>query len=119
MNNLSHTPVSNGNTYCAPFCGRGCTYSEFDIATAEANQLVIELGEGWKSRVWENLGWHYEAKKSFASVIKHRDKYTCYFNTPQKQFISQSSDAKSAVSKCILHAKKYVHALNISINEFR
>jgi hypothetical protein len=47
--------------YCAPACGRGCKRIEYDAAVAAVDALVKLLGPGWKSRVWENLGWHYEA----------------------------------------------------------
>lgn len=58
---LSLPAVRRGNRYCAPWCGRGCTWQEHQAAVASAARLIGRLGPGWKPRVWENLGWHYEA----------------------------------------------------------
>lgn len=58
---LSWTPVRRGITYCAPACGRGCTIMEHDSAAIAAHELVEALGPPWKSRVMENLGWHWYA----------------------------------------------------------
>jgi hypothetical protein len=57
------TPVLRGGVYCSPRCGGKCTKKAFDRATKEADKLCKTLGPGWKPRVWENLGWHYEAAK--------------------------------------------------------
>jgi hypothetical protein len=65
--------VRRGKTYCAPWCGRGCTVAEFDLATAKAKALVDKLnaiGGKWKPYVWENLGWHYEAKSAYETSTK-------------------------------------------------
>lgn len=42
-------------------CGRGCTKEEHDAAVRGSTELCAQLGSGWTPRVWENLGWHYEA----------------------------------------------------------
>lgn len=55
-------PVRNGNRYCSPSCGRGCTFAEHETAVANADKLATALGSGWKVRVWENLGWHWGAE---------------------------------------------------------
>lgn len=57
-------PVLQGTVYCSPACGRGCTRKQYDTAVADAAALVKQLGTGWTPRVWENLGWHYEAVAS-------------------------------------------------------
>ena len=33
----------------------------FEAACAAGLKLAAKLGDGWSARVWENLGWHYEA----------------------------------------------------------
>lgn len=58
---LSWDPVRDGDRFCAPACGRGCTYAEWRAATAAADKLCADLGAGWTPRVWDNLGWHYSA----------------------------------------------------------
>lgn len=40
-------------------------------ATARADELVRGLGEGWTSRVWENIGWHYSAQTDDRLVRIH------------------------------------------------
>lgn len=56
-----YTPVRRGAIYCSPFCGHGCTWAKHQAAVKAAKALCKVLGKGWTPRVWENLGWHYEA----------------------------------------------------------
>ena len=46
---------------CAKWCGRGCTEAEYRKARASGDRLAARLGPAWRSRVWENLGWHFSA----------------------------------------------------------
>ena len=62
MKPLSWEPTADGETCCAPACGRGCTAKEHDIAEAKAEVLARTLGPGWEPEVWENLGWHYAVR---------------------------------------------------------
>jgi len=61
-------PVLQGEVYCSPRCGGKCTLAAFDKATSDAQALASEMGQGWKPRVWENLGWHYDVGKSDARI---------------------------------------------------
>lgn len=65
MRELSWKATQQGNTRCAPACGRGCTQAEYQHANQEAKKLCKLLGETttgtWKPHVWENLGWHWAA----------------------------------------------------------
>jgi len=65
-----------GVIYCAPWCGAGCTWAAFQEATRRADALVKSLGAGWKPRVWENMGWHYEAVNGIIEIKtdRHRGK---------------------------------------------
>lgn len=54
-------PVRRGETYCAPFCGRGCLWASYKEAVSRADQLAHLLGKGWRPVVHENLGWHWRA----------------------------------------------------------
>ena len=60
-------PVKNGEEYCSPACGCGCTQAEFELANMRAERLAARLNEmpggfkDWSLSVWENTGWHYEA----------------------------------------------------------
>ncbi|MGH9388966.1 MAG: hypothetical protein ACRD1Z_05070 [Vicinamibacteria bacterium] len=65
---LSWKPRALGALYCSSACGGGCTREKYDRARREAAGLTRALGPGWKARVWENLGWHYEARKATLKV---------------------------------------------------
>lgn len=63
------TPVENGDRYCSPSCGRGCTKAEFELAEARANALARQLGPGWTPVLKENLGWHYHVVSPNRRVV--------------------------------------------------
>lgn len=68
-----NTPVRQGDRYCSPSCGGGCTWKEYQQAVRDADQLVKQLrGEGWKPVVWENLGWHFQAVSGPVQVYGDR-----------------------------------------------
>lgn len=59
--------VRKGAVYCAPACGRGCTWDEYQATVKAAATLVKTLNQmdvlaAWQLRVWENMGWHYSAE---------------------------------------------------------
>lgn len=56
---LSWRAVRRGPIYCAPACGHGCTFAAYQRAKAAAERLAAQLGPGWKTRVNENMGWHW------------------------------------------------------------
>ena len=60
---LSREPIRNGDIYCSPACGAGCTHAAFEEATKRAKALAIlctaKIGGIWKPVVTENLGWHW------------------------------------------------------------
>lgn len=62
------TPILNGTIYCSPACGGRCKKADYDQAVTDAANLAAGLGDGWKPRVWENMGWHYSAVKDVAAV---------------------------------------------------
>lgn len=59
---FAQPPVRKGGIYCAPWCGGGCTWAAYVLATeraeALAQRLALTVGGEWKTRVHENLGWH-------------------------------------------------------------
>ena len=74
---LSWDPVRNGEIYCSPACGGGCSIDSYLQAVEDAKRLCKELGEGqWVSRVWENLNWHYSAMSMNGQVEVHETRYT-------------------------------------------
>lgn len=62
------TPKLVGETFCSPNCGWRCTKADFDAATSLAQSIVAALGAGWEPHVWENLGWHGDAKRGESRV---------------------------------------------------
>lgn len=84
--NKSMQVVSDGDTYCAKNCGRGCTVTEYRIAVQAAKNLQDQLGEDWKVTVWDNLGWTYAATNGVASISppsKHpKSQWRCIINVP-------------------------------------
>lgn len=68
MKHLSWKPRLRGAVYYSPACGHDCTRKEYDRARARAAKIAGALGKGWKPSVWENMGWHSEAKKGRMSV---------------------------------------------------
>ena len=71
---------------------------EYERAVSDCEALVKRLGAGWRIEVWENLGWHYSAKKGVATVrgrLGHG--YMLYFNTA-RQVICSGDTPKEAVS---------------------
>lgn len=71
----SWAAVRSGERYCAPACGLGCTFAEFEEAHRKANAWAEELGEGWVPVVHENLGWHWSVQRG---PIKLQNEYRNY-----------------------------------------
>lgn len=67
------TPVLRGDMYCSPGCGGRCKKADYDKAVEQAGFVAAALGYGWKPRIFENLGWHYEVNKGQATVTPNRN----------------------------------------------
>ena len=71
---LSWKPRLQGEIYCSPACGGGCTKVAHDAAKKQASELAKQLGKGWKPHVWENLGWFAKAISSCGRIkVYHPD----------------------------------------------
>ncbi|WP_152025762.1 hypothetical protein [Agrobacterium tumefaciens] len=83
MGEYSHKPQlsENGLIYCSPACGSKCTKEAYDLAVSRAQALAEKLGEGWEPHVWENGGWHYQAKNKTMTVYCHH-----YWNSETPQY---------------------------------
>ena len=83
---LSREAVRDGDTYCAPACGHGCTVDEYFDAKRDGSNLARRLGEDWSYRVWENLGWHYHATSSCGrlkvSAWSNGEGFTAFLGEP-------------------------------------
>ena len=79
---LSWKPIWKGKTFCSPACGYGCTRAAYKQAWLDAKELASQLGWEWRTRVWENMGWHYEVVSASGcwkvSPLIHRGKVTGY-----------------------------------------
>ena len=43
------------------------------------------MGPGWKTRVWENLGWHYELTQGPISLSESDGEYIALINNDPKE----------------------------------
>lgn len=71
-----------------------------------AKALTALLGEGWTSRVWENLGWHYAAVSPCRRIKVHhssrsdRSSYTAFlgdYGSHGGHWTATHEDPKEAV----------------------
>lgn len=96
------TPKRVGDRYCSPGCGGGCTYHAFAMAKQKARALCTMLGPSWKPRVWENLGWFYEATLGLVTVsANYRGGYTACLHIGPNYFMDRKTP-KAAVNAIIL-----------------
>ncbi len=105
-------PVPNGTLFCSPACGAGCTRQEYDEAVLAASQLSRRLGESWLPHVWENLGWHYEARRGVCTVSpsgRGRDFLVMLNSTPQ--VILQGDDPLATVRRAQAEARRIADQL--------
>jgi hypothetical protein len=78
-------PRRRGAIYCSPACGAGCLHSAFREAHASAKHLLsIMRTGGWRTDVWENMGWHYALRHDELDISLHvtgeyADGHTQYF----------------------------------------
>ena len=105
MKDRSWKPVRRGALYCAPACGRGCTWREYNTARKKAAALAKRLGPRWTSRVWENLGWHYAAVSPCGrgQVHGHGDGYWAGFHFGAHQIHATREHPVAAV-RAVLRA---------------
>lgn len=111
---LSWEPRRYGpGLYCAPACGRGCTWDEYQEATRQAEALCRRLGPGWKSVVHENLGWHWKAVFEDGRVQLHYDRqgrsYTAFLTWEEGRSGGRWADHASSPERAIslvLHRAK-------------
>ncbi len=84
MEAISWIAVLKGKIYCSPACGYNCKHADFETATQEGQQLAKKLGPDWTPRIWENMGWHYQAispdQRCHVSKNRHGGDYTAYLH---------------------------------------
>ena len=94
------TPVQDGDIYCSPACGFKCTLQAYSAAVRACADLCATMGAGWEPRVWENAGWHYEARKgnSHVSYTKHDGTYNAW--------LQPATHVGSTCAQFIVHGEK-------------
>ncbi|MCP3980778.1 MAG: hypothetical protein GY716_15860 [bacterium] len=68
--------VSDGVMYCAPACGRGCTWGEHTSALRHAIVACEQLGDGWVPALTENLGWHCAIRRGSVRISIGQNGYS-------------------------------------------
>ena len=112
-----YKPQHRGTTYCSSFCGRGCTWDEFQLAKRDAKKLATSLGKGWKPDVWENLGWHYRVWSPCGRISVHPH-YTAFLGDPFEsggRWAEHGKTARSAIRNVIAVAKAKLEEINANI----
>lgn len=121
-----------GGVYCSPRCGCRCTKAAFDLATKQSNDLCAQLGEGWKPRVLENGGWHWEVAKGplanetgDGGVIvrwrRHSGKYDAEFRSAltgtncTTQFFAEAAAAEDAIGAVRQDARTFITRLEADL----
>lgn len=110
-----HDP-ERGETYCSPRCGGRCRKSDYDFVVASSLELARQMGDGWDTHVWENLGWHYRVFKGVAAIhpnYRHTltvrntlTGYTCFFNST-KQVVETANTPAGALEECLRKHRVY------------
>lgn len=103
--------MRRGRVYCSTACGKGCTFAEYQRAKQHGRALAKRLGKGWKPRIWENLGWHYTAKRGPIEVYPRIKSYWANLILVGKQFTGEAREPELAVIRAIDKAKEVVAAL--------
>lgn len=99
------TPILKGDVYCSPACGHRCKHKDYLACVEKADALAKRLGQGFKPRVTENLGWYYSAESGVCAVHPvwregGPEMWQVYFNSA-KQHLAQDADPVRAVQKAI------------------
>lgn len=116
-------PIHRGHVYCSPWCGVHCTRASYDRAVTDAGELAAMLGDGWTPRVWENMGWFYEAVKDIASVGPTLTGstigpdwtvtgYTASIDFPTRQFIQHAETPEDALGFAVQEARTFIARLH-------
>ncbi len=106
-------PVRDGDTYCSPLCGHGCTYIDYQSAAKVAGALSKLMDKGWKPHVWENLGWHWEIARGGCTIQEDGNgNYWIDLFEPEFGQINRTvSDPVSGYAKLVADLEKWIKTL--------
>lgn len=106
--------------YCSTACGHGCTRDAYDKAVKLSKALCKRLGAGWTPNVWENLGWHFSAKKGKLEVHRNAPRrYWANFNATVRQFETHDETPQGAVAKVIKMAEDAARSIVDEVADIR
>lgn len=112
------TPIRTGTLYCSPACGHGCTFAEYEKAWVDANSLSDSMKSGWEPFVWENMGWHFNVKKSddggvVATIEPMMDGgYWAHIDTPSSQVCGEGPTPMHALENAANAARRIKANMN-------
>ncbi|MDD2892552.1 MAG: hypothetical protein PHF20_01365 [Halothiobacillaceae bacterium] len=114
-------PVRDGNVFCAPACGAGCKYSDYQHAVNAAQAMINMLGHGWKPDIWENMGWHYRVFKGKVEVSFDEHigftasiRIDCIFDAHSGVISECDIDARQAVEKVVARLDRIIAKLSMT-----
>ena len=98
-----------------------------------AHTLVTRMGEGWESRVWENLGWHYSVKKGCVRITVNHDwldggapSYTAWIEPTNVlirmaalQIIAHGPNPEDALGNAVQDARTIMARLTDALDQLR
>lgn len=116
---LSWKPVRRGDIYCSPACGADCKYSDFLKAKEEAKKLCKTLSNGFKSDVWENMGWHRRARKGAIVVglpMYPDDTYDATHQSPGNVWV-RAKTPKKALAALLVEYKLMAKEQNKKLSD--
>ncbi len=87
-----------------------------DQAVRRGEQLATLMGSGWKSEVWENLGWHYAVEKGVCRISLSGRGYIASFNSV-KQMIGTGETAPEALRSALVEVRRVAAQLQIDTDE--
>ena len=117
-------PVRHGDTYCSPACGGGCTWKSYQLAKKRAQELADYMGSGWTPKVWENMGWHYEARSTCERLrvkpLLSTPGYHAFLNEPGKlpggRWVGDGDTPEQAVKNAIREARREYQKIGVILD---
>jgi hypothetical protein len=121
---LSWKAKRHGAIYCAPACGGGCTWKAYQAAVSNARVLARRMGKGWKTRVHENLGWHYNVISPCGRIKisgKEFGTYTAFLGDKKDtvcigSWAEHGNTPEQAMARVIKTAKAQLAKINAAID---
>ncbi|MCP4201831.1 MAG: hypothetical protein GY769_07855 [bacterium] len=114
MKELSRKPRWRRTIYCSPACGFGCTRVQYELAVSRGERLARSLGEDWKPRIWENVGWRYCARRGGLEVHPAGSGYIAILgepDSPGERWCEPGDTPENAIRKVVEVAKEEIAGL--------